>query len=415
MKQFFLLAISSLLLFLSNAQGKVDLIITNGHVIDPASNIDAVADIAVSNGKIVKIASSLSDWKSDKTINAQGLIVTPGLIDMHTHFFWGTHMDQQYMDGPNALQPDGFTFRNGVTTVVDAGSSGWKTFPLFKKQTIDNSQTRVFAFLNIVGAGMRGGKYEQDTTEMDAQKAAEMAKANSNDIIGFKVAHYEGHRWTPVDHAVQASRMIGDTLPVMVDFGGAKPYLPLQELFLEHMRPGDIFTHCFAQLGKSREAIVDTITGTIKSYVWEARKRGLIFDVGYGGISFAFSQAIPAAKQNFFPNSISTDIHRGSMNAAMKDILTTMDKFLAIGMSLNDVIAASTTNPAKEIRHPELGTLKEGACADIALFKLEDGHFGLFDYKGVKINSDKRFICEMTVRSGKIVYDLDGLAYPSVN
>lgn len=397
------------------AQQKVDLIIANGHVIDPASNIDAICDIAVSNGKIVKLAPSLSSWKSDKRINAQGLIVTPGLIDIHTHFFWGTHMDQEYMDGPNALQPDGFTFRNGITTAVDAGSSGWKTFDIFKKQTIDNAQTRILAFLNIVGAGMRGGKYEQDTSEMDARKAAEKAKLNAKDIVGFKVAHFEGHSWIPVDHAVEASRMIGDTMPIMVDFGGSRPYLPLQELFFDHMRPGDIFTHCFAQLGNVRQAIVDTVTGKLPPYVWEARKRGIIFDVGYGGISFAFSQAIPALQQGFYPHSISTDIHIGSMNAAMKDILTTMDKFLALGMPLYEVIAASTVNPAKEIRHPELGTLKEGMCADIALFRLEEGQFGLFDYKGIKINANKKLICEMTVRNGKIVYDLDGLAYPSIN
>ncbi|MFT4204787.1 MAG: amidohydrolase/deacetylase family metallohydrolase [Chitinophagaceae bacterium] len=397
------------------AQVKVDIILSKGHVIDPATKTDAVRDIAIRDGVIVKIAPDLSGWKAAKVIAAKGLLVTPGLIDLHTHFFWGSHMDQAYMDGPNALQPDGFTFRNGVTTAVDAGSSGWKTFPLFKKQTIDNAQTRILAFLNIVGEGMRGGKYEQDTADMDARDAAAVAAANPQDIVGFKVAHYEGHNWVPVDHAVAASGMVGDTLPVMVDFGGTTPYLPLRELFFDHMRPADIFTHCYAQLGETRESIVDTVSGKIPQYVWEARKRGIIFDVGYGGISFAFSQAIPAMQQHFYPNSISTDLHRESMNAAMKDILTTMDKFLAMGMPLNEVIAAVTVNPAREIRHPELGILKEGGCADIALLELEKGDFRLFDYKGIRLSTDKKLVCKMTIRNGKIVYDLDGLAYASPN
>ena len=181
------------------------------------------------------------------------------------------------------------TFRVGVTTVVDAGCAGWRTFPDFKRQTIDRSQTRVLAFLNIVGEGMRGDPFEQNIKDMDAQKSAEFAMANSKDIVGIKLAHYAGHDWTPVKRAEEAGTLAN--IPLMVDLGGATPPLSLDTLFMQIFRPGDIFTHCFAQLGDSRQSLVDPLTSKVEPYTWEAQKRGIIFDVGYGGISFAYSQA----------------------------------------------------------------------------------------------------------------------------
>jgi dihydroorotase len=245
---------------------------------------------------------------------------------------------------------------------------------------------------------------------MDSKMSAMVAKRYKDYIVGFKVAHYEGHEWTPVDKAVEAGKQAGD-IPVMVDFGGATPPLPLQELFMTHLRPGDIFTHCFGQLA-SREYIVDITTNKVKPFVWEAKKRGIVFDVGYGGISFAFSQAIPAVKEGFYPNSISTDIHVGSMNNAMKDMLTTMSKFLAMGMDLKSVITASTWNPAKEIKHEELGNLSVGSEADIAILNVREGKFGLFDYTGFRIPATKRLECEVTIRAGKVVYDFNGISNP---
>jgi len=198
---------------------------------------------------------------------------------------------------------------------------------------------------------------------------------------------------------------------VMIDFGGSTPPLSIEELFMKHLRPGDIFTHAFGQLG-SRESIVDTNTNKVKPFVFEAQKRGIIFDVGYGGISFAFSQAIPALKDGFYPNSISTDIHIGSMNNAMKDQTSVMSKFLAMGMKLQDVVKASTWNPATEIKRQDLGHLSPGAEADIAILNVRSGKFGMFDYKGYKIETDKKLECEMTIKGGKIVYDLNGIADP---
>jgi len=387
------------------------IIIKDGHVLDPKNNIDDVVDIAINDGKIVQVAKNIDSKQAVQVINAKGLLVTPGLIDIHSHNFWGTEPDHQYANGNLALPPDGFTFRNGVTTVVDAGSSGWRTFPTFKAQTIDVSKTRVLAFLNIAGEGMRGG-YEQNLNDMDSKMSALVARRYQDFIVGFKVAHYEGPEWTPVDRAVEAGKKAGN-IPVMVDFGGNTPPLPIEQLFMKHLRPGDIFTHCFGQLA-SREFIVDTQTHKVKPFVWEARKRGINFDVGYGGISFAFSQAIPAVKEGFYPNSISTDIHVGSMNNAMKDMLTTMSKFIAMGMDLKSVITASTWSPAKLIKHEELGNLSVGSGADVAILNIREGKFGLFDYTGYKIAANKRLECEVTIRDGKIVYDFNGIATPVV-
>ena len=388
-----------------------NIVIKNGHVIDAKNNIDAIMDIAISNGKIVQVAKNIDAANAAQVVNAQGLFVTPGLVDIHTHNFAGTHLDQAYMNGPSAVAPDGFTFRTGVTTVVDAGSSGWRTFPEFKRTIIDRSQTRVLAFINIVGEGMRGGTYEQDVNDMDAKLTANVAKANQKDVVGIKLAHYEGHEWTPTDRAVEAGRLAN--VPVMIDFGGSNPPLSLEDLFFKHLRPGDIFTHCFGQL-RTREFIVDTTTKKVKPFVIEAQKKGIVFDVGFGGISFSFSQAIPAIKNGFYPNSISTDLHIGSMNNAMKDELSVLSKMLALGMDLRSVIKAATWNPAMEIKRAELGHLSVGADADVAILNLREGKFGFFDYTGYKIETDKKLECEMTIRAGKIVYDLNGIATPIV-
>jgi dihydroorotase len=210
------------------------IVIKGGHVIDPKNSIDGIMDIAVSNGKIVQVAKTIDAKQAIQVVDAKGMLVTPGLIDIHSHNFWGTEPNHQYQNGNLALPPDGFTFRSGVTTVVDAGSSGWRTFPTFKAQTIDESKTRVLAFLNIVGEGMRGG-YEQNAGDMDSKLSANVAKRYKDFIVGFKVAHYEGPEWTPVDKAVEAGKLAGN-IPVMVDFGGSNPPLSIEELFMKHLR-----------------------------------------------------------------------------------------------------------------------------------------------------------------------------------
>ncbi|HWV29806.1 MAG TPA: amidohydrolase/deacetylase family metallohydrolase [Dyadobacter sp.] len=398
---------------------KYSIVIKGGHVIDPKNNINSIMDVALKGDTVMLVAKNIDAKEGVQVVNAKGLFVTPGLIDMHSHNFFGTKMDQTYSNGPNALPPDGFTFRTGVTTVVDAGCAGWKSFPDFKKQTIDASRTRVLSFLNIVGEGMRGGTYEQNVEDMDAAATAKVAKEYPEYIVGIKLAHFNGYNWTPTDRAVEAGKLAN--IPVMIDFGGSQPVLPIEELFMKHLRPGDIFTHCFGQLA-SREPIVDVKAGKVKPFVYEARKKGIIFDVGYGGISFAFSQAIPAVKTGFYPNTISTDIHTGSMNNAMKDMLNVMSKFLAMGMDLPAVIKASTWAPAQAIHREELGNLSVGSRADVSVLRVLDGKFqmndtgtfGFFDYTGTKVQGKQKLEAEVTIRAGKVVYDLNGLTNPIV-
>ena len=408
-KSLFIVLVLLLMTGLAMAQS-YSIVIKGGHLIDPKNNIDGIMDIGIRVGKVALIAKDIDPKEGKQVVDASGLYVTPGLIDIHAHLYQGTNPDQAYMNGPSAVTPDGFTLRVGVTTIVDAGCAGWRTFPAFKRQTIDRSITRVLAFLNIVGEGMRGGPFEQNLKDMDAKATGEFAKNNAADIVGIKLAHYEGPDWTPTDRAEEAGKLAD--IPVMIDFGGSTPPLPIEELFMKHLRSGDIFTHCFAQLPNGRECIVDPQTNKVKPFIWEAQKKGIIFDIGYGGISFAFSQAIPAIKSGFFPQTISTDLHIGSMNGAMKDMLITMSKFMAMGMDLQSVIKASTWSPAQVIKRNELGNLSVGTEADVAILRIREGKFGLFDYTGFKLETNKKLECEMTIRAGKIVYDLDGIANP---
>jgi dihydroorotase len=402
-----------LLIRLNSSAQKYDILIKGGHVIDAKNNINAAMDVAIKDGKIALIAKNIDAADASQMVDAKGLYVTPGIIDIHTHDFYGNHPDQYLMDGDVAIVPDGFTFRSGVTTVVDAGSSGWRTFPLFKEQTIDRSKTRVLAFLNIVGAGMRGGAYEQDVHDMDPTMAAYVANEYKDYIVGFKVAHFEPEAWNPVDSAVKAGKL--SDRPVMIDFGGddTHPPLSIEDLFFKYLRPGDIYTHTFTEL-KRRDPIVDISTRKLKPFVMDAQKNGIVFDVGFGGASFDFRQAIPALKSGFYPNSISTDLHTGSMNASMKSMLNIMSIFLAMGMEMKEVIKASTWNPANEIQHPELGNLSVGSVADIAVLNLREGKFGFWDRNGYKLKGKQRLECEMTIRAGNIVYDLNGIADPEV-
>jgi dihydroorotase len=398
-------------LFMQAHGQQYSIVIKHGHVIDPKNNVNGVMDVALHEGRVALVAKNIDGRQAEQVVNAKGLYVVPGLIDLHRHVFYGTERDHAYSNGTSAIPPDGFTFRVGVTTIVDAGGAGWKSFPTFKQNVIDNAKTRVLSFLNIVGEGMRGGIYEQNTNDMDAKMAAATARRYQDHIVGFKVAHYNGPEWTPVDRAVEAGKAVN--LPVMIDFGGNNPPLSIKELFFEHLRPGDIYTHAFAELG-SREPIVDVSTKTVKPFVWEAQKKGIIFDVGYGGISFSYSQAIPAVKNKFYPSTISTDIHIGSMNGSMKDILSVMSKFYQMGMDLPAIIGATTWNPALVIKRETLGHLSPGADADVAILNLREGNFGFFDYTGFKVNGNKKLECEMTIRNGQIVYDLNGIADPVV-
>ncbi len=387
----------------ARAQDEFDLVLQGGHVIDSKNHVSAVKDLAMKDGKITLVADHINSSRALKTVNVKGLYVTPGLVDIHVHVYASPGEKNSYA-GDNSVWPDDFSLRTGVTTVADAGSSGYKNFEDFKQHIIERSKTRVLAFLNIVGAGMRGPMYEDNLADMEPKPAAEMAKKHPGLIIGIKTAHYSGPEWTPVEHAVEAGTLAN--IPVMVDFGANMPERPIAVLLKSKLRPGDIYTHCYSGL---RNELID---GKVNPGMIEGRKRGVIFDLGHGGGSFAWRVAVPAVQQGFLPDSISTDLHIGSMNAGMKDMLNTMDKMMALGMSVDDVILRSTWNPAREIHHDELGNLSAGSPADVAVLRIETGKFGLTDMYGARMNSSKRFRCEMTVIAGRIVYDLNGISRP---
>lgn len=386
-----------------------DMLIKNGHVIDPKNQLDEVMDIAIKDQKIARVAKNMAAGDAKKTIDAQGMIVSPGLIDIHGHHFYGTVPHRYLSNSFSALPPDGFTFRAGVTTVADAGGAGWRNFRQFKEQVIDRSRTRVLAFINIVGDGMSGVvPREQDQGDMDAKMTAMVAR-QFPEIIGVKIAHYRGHEWEPYRKAAAA----GDAanIPVMVDLGGADPALPLATLFLEILRPGDILTHMYGRNYSGhgpKEAVINE-SEKVREHWWTAQKKGLIFDVGHGGGSFYYDIAVPATQQGFWPNTISTDLHTGSMNGGMKDMSNVVSKMMNLGMSLQEAIEASTWKPAQVIQREDLGHLSVGAEADLAVFTLHQGAFGFLDSAGESNAGTQKLEAELTLRAGSIVWDLNGL------
>ncbi|MCS6952615.1 MAG: amidohydrolase/deacetylase family metallohydrolase [Bryobacterales bacterium] len=380
------------------AQADYDLLLKGGQVIDPKNRVNARRDVAIKDGRIAEVAADIPPARAHKVVDVSGLFVTPGLVDIHVHVFAG---EGPAYTGRNSVFPDDHSFRSGVTTVVDAGSSGWKNFADFKRRVVDRSRTRVLALLNIVGAGMAGPP-EQDTSDMDPKATAEQILRHRDILVGVKTAHYQAPDWIAVERAVEAGRLAN--VPVMVDFGAFRPERPFQDLVLKKLRPGDIYTHAYL----AWVPMLDD-NGRVQPYLFEARKRGIIFDVGHGGGSFVFRHAVPAVRQGFFPDSISTDLHIGSMNAGMKDMLNVMSKFLNMGMSLEEVILRSTWNPARFIRREELGHLTVGAVADVAVLRLLKGDFGFVDVYGARLRGTQKLAAELTVKDGLVVWDLNGI------
>ncbi len=385
-----------------------DLLIKNGHVIDSKNDIDGRMDVAVKEGKIARVARSIPSSSAERVVDASGMYVTPGLIDIHGHHFHGTNPNTYLSNSFSALPPDGFTFRSGVTTAVDVGGAGWTNFQEFKEQVIDRSRTRVLAFINIIGDGM-SGLPEQNLNDMDPKMTALIAN-RFPEIVGVKIAHYRGHDWEPYRRAVEAGEQAG--IPVMVDFGNAEPHLPLEELFFDILRPGDIFTHMYggdAGGYAGRQSVIN-LDGNIRSRMFDAQNRGIIFDIGFGGGSFFYDVAVSATEQGFWPNTISTDLHTGSMNGGMKTMLNAVSTIMNMGMTLQDAIEASTWKPAQVIQREDLGHLSEGAEADIAVFSLNEGDFGYMDSRRNVIPGSERLETELTLRAGRVVWDLNGIA-----
>jgi dihydroorotase len=372
-----------------------DLLLKGGHVIDAKNTLNAILDVAIKDGKIAAVRAGIPASDARQTLDVSGLYLTPGLIDLHTHLYHTTGQRDAWA-GDNSVQPDAFSFRTGVTTMVDAGSSGWRNFESFRHSVIDRARTRVFALINIAGLGMMTDVVEQ--ADFDSADVARLAKKHRDVVVGVKSAHYQRPDWKSVDSAIAAGKSAG--IPVMVDFGYFLPERPYWQLVTERLRPGDISTHMF----RGPVPWVDR-NGRLYEYVRTARARGVRFDVGHGGGSFVMRNAVPAIRQGFYPDSISTDLHTGSMNAPMMDMPTTMSKCLAAGMPLTEVVRASTWTPAQMIQHPELGHLSEGAEADIAVWNLMKGKFGFADASGAGIQATERLFCELTLKGGRISWN----------
>src|SRR5437868_9667033 len=389
-----------------------DLLLKGGHVMDPANRLDQVMDVAVAKGRIAAVEKDIPADRAGKVVNVSGLFVTPGLIDIHVHIGHGGAPLNWFTPEARAHSmplgiPADIALQSGVTTIVDAGTSGAETFLQEKEEVIDRAEVRVLAFLNIVSNGMNGG-LEQSVDQMDPKRCAETIQQYREIIVGVKTAHFwtegpwdaEHVPWAAVDRAEECGRIAN--VPVMFDFW-PRPERTYADLILKKMRPGDIHTHVFAQ-----QFPIVMADGKLNPIMTQARARGVFFDVGHGAGSFWFRNAVTAVKQGFVPDSMSTDLHTG--NYTILNMNNVMSKFLAMGVPLADIIRRSTVNPAREIHRPELGTLSVGKEADIAVLELLQGNYNYIDCGFARMDGKVKLIARMTVRAGRILYDPSGMS-----
>lgn len=387
-----------------------DLVIRGGRIVDPTQGIDQIGDVAIAGGRIAAVGRDLETGAAE-VLDASGLVVTPGLIDLHSHVFWGV--------APLGVEPDPHCLARGVTTAVDAGSSGSSTFPAFRRFIIEVAATRILAFVHIASIGMarddaRGSEAVGELEDLrwaDVNGAIEIGKANPDVVVGVKVRLGRGQIGPDprqcregLTLALRAAEGMGK--PVMVHIGSTPA--PLDEL-LEMLRPGDVVTHCFHG---HAEGILDA-NGRVKATVRAAIERGVVFDVGHGMGSFSFGVARAALEQGLLPGTISSDIHTWSVTGPSYDLATTATKFLHLGVPLPEVIRRITTNPARAIDLADrLGTLAPGAEGDVSVFRLAEGTWPLRDAMGVTEIGKLRLEPVWVVRAGR-VYACNPAVYQS--
>jgi dihydroorotase len=385
-----------------------DLLLKGGHVIDPATATDGLLDLGIAGGRIGQLAPDLPTSAAARCLDVGGLIVVPGLVDIHTHVYPFRPNDTCYVESVHA---DAHLLASGVTTTVDAGTAGWQDFLDFKENFIDRARVRILAFLNIARGGMLDKASEQRLADLQPGIAASLALAYPETIVGIKSAHYWTHEpwdelhppWASVERALEAGELCGK--PVMVDFWPRPPERPYAELLLKFLRPGDIHTHVFAQ-----QFPILTAAGQVNDFLFAARERGVLFDLGHGAASFWFRQAAPALRGGFPPDTISTDLHMGNVNGPVVSMANTMAKLLNLGMPLAEVIRRSTCEPARLVGRPAFGALSPGAGADVAVFRLKEGAFGFSDCGHFRLTGRRQLECVLTLRNGQVVFDPTGLS-----
>ena len=369
-----------------------DLLIKGGHVVDPSQGINGIRDVALAGGKVAAVEESIPDGEAIETVDAAGLIVTPGLLDLHIHAYWGA---SHY-----GIEPDPYNIAKGVTTTLDVGSAGARTFPAFRKYIIERSHTRLYALLNISAMGMISNKIGglEDLRWADVEDAVAMGQSNRDLVLGIKARlsrlQAGEQDMEALKRALEAAEILGTF--VMIHIGDTKT--PLEEL-AALLRPGDVITHCFT--GRPHGVMDDA--GRVFAGLREAQDRGVVFDIGHGQGSFSFDVTEKALSQGFYPGNISSDLHIYNIEGPVFDQLTTLSKFIYLGMSLEEVIRLSTESAARVMgKADRLGTLRVGAEGDVTLIRQEEGDCTLTDAANRTVQSRQRLTHVLTGKGGKV-------------
>ncbi|MEJ2008075.1 MAG: amidohydrolase/deacetylase family metallohydrolase [Acidobacteriota bacterium] len=384
--------------FEASSSGKVyDLLIKGGRVLDPSQNLDAIRDVAIAEGKVAGIEADISSGTARETLNATGKIVTPGLIDLHTHVL-------PYV-GAYGIEPDPYCLHRGVTTVIDAGTPGAFSFAAFRKFVVERASTRIKSLLHVVSIGMIAGSTPkmgelEDLRYCVPELAVETARKNRDLIVGFKIRFSKQYTGANDYEGMKRAREAADAarLPLMIHIGGS--YTPLPRL-LALMKKGDVVTHSF---NSHPNGILDS-SGKLLAEIVEARERGVLFDVGHGAGSFSFDVMEKCLKQDFLPDTISSDLYSANINGPVYDLVTTLSKFLLVGLDLRQVVERATVNPSHVFDFgAEIGTLRLGAEADVSVLDLREGEFVFTDSDGKTRNGRQKIEPVATIRAGKVFF-----------